>query len=100
MLAQGILPFKLKGTLGLFASYLKLSRAQEAAEAAAVAEGTALPSGVYGVRTHEAVLELNYQFTPFGGVLLTPDLQYVRRPGGVKATPDALFLGLKTHVEF
>ncbi len=100
ILAQGILPFKAQGTVGLFASYVKLSRAQERAELATLADQAALPAGVDGIQSHETVIELNYQFTALRGLLLIPDVQYVLRPGGTNATPDALFLGLKTHVEF
>ena len=100
VLAQGILPFKMDGTGGLFASYVKLSQAQERAERATLAEREQLSAGVNGVQAHEAVIELNYQFSPVNVLLLIPDMQYVVRPGGTHATPDALFLGLKTQVEF
>jgi carbohydrate-selective porin OprB len=52
------------------------------------------------VQAHETVIEADYRPSPACGLLLTPDVRYVLCPGGTNSTPNALFLGLKTRVEF
>jgi porin len=46
------------------------------------------------------VLEANYQFSIYRGVQVQPEVEYFIRPGGVSSVPNALVLGLKTHVLF
>jgi porin len=48
----------------------------------------------------ETVLEANYQIRVTGGVTVTPDLQYVIRPGGSSALGNAVVLGSQLQVTF
>ena len=45
-------------------------------------------------------LELTYTAHVYTGVLVTPDIQYIIRPGGTSRTPNALALGLQLAVAF
>ena len=48
----------------------------------------------------ETVIEANYQVSLAGGVSITPDLQYVIRPGGVRAVGNAFVLGAQVAISF
>ena len=50
--------------------------------------------------TAETVIEANYQVALVGGVSITPDLQYVIRPGGVRAVGNAFVLGAQVTLSF
>ena len=50
--------------------------------------------------TAETVIEANYQFALTGGVSIMPDLQYVIRPGGVRAVGNAFVLGAQVTLSF
>jgi porin len=48
----------------------------------------------------ETVIEANYQIALTGGIVLTPDLQYVVRPGGDRSIKNALLLGAQVTISF
>lgn len=50
--------------------------------------------------TAETVIEMNYQITVNGWLSITPDLQYVIRPGGSSAIKNALVLGAQVAIVF
>jgi porin len=50
--------------------------------------------------TAETVIEVNYQITLNGWLAITPDLQYVIRPGGSSAIKNALVLGTQLAIVF
>jgi porin len=50
--------------------------------------------------TAETVIEMNYQITVNGWLSITPDLQYVIRPGGSNAIKNALVLGAQVAIVF
>ena len=50
--------------------------------------------------TAETVIEMNYQLILPGGVSITPDLQYIVRPGGVRGAGNALVLGAQVTLSF
>ena len=51
--------------------------------------------------SRELALELNYQFFLRGWLSVTPDLQYISRPGGTTASlPDAMLLGVQLAIVF
>ncbi|MBN8766648.1 MAG: carbohydrate porin [Thiobacillus sp.] len=56
--------------------------------------------GSVGIQSYESVAEIDYgaKLTPW--LTLRPNLQYVIRPGGTGAIPDALVIGLYTQVTF
>lgn len=56
-----------------------------------------LPDSV-GIQTYESIIEVDYgaQISPW--LKLRPNLQYILRPGGTGAIPDALVLGLYAQV--
>jgi porin len=50
--------------------------------------------------TAETVVEMNYQLILPGGLSIMPDLQYIIRPGGVRAVGNALVLGAQVTISF
>jgi carbohydrate-selective porin OprB len=51
-------------------------------------------------RTAETAIEINYQITFKRWFSITPDLQYVIRPGGRAAIGNAFLLGAQTTIVF
>lgn len=56
--------------------------------------------GSIGVQTYEGVAEVDYGAAVTPWLMLRPNLQYIIRPGGTGARPNALVLGLYTQVTF
>lgn len=56
--------------------------------------------GVVAIQTYEGVVEVDYgaQVTPW--LILRPNVQYILRPGGAGAIPNAVVLGLYAQVTF
>jgi len=78
---QGLIPGRAQDAVSLGAIYGALSRD--------------LPG-----TTAETVIEANYQFALAGGLSITPDLQYVIRPGGVRGVGNAFVLGAQVTLSF
>jgi len=93
---KGLLPGRDWDTLGIAASYLKMSddikRAQRAAN-------HVLP-GAFVVSDYEAVVELNYKMQVAAWWTVQPSLQYAIHPGGSSAIEDAWIFVLQTTVRF
>lgn len=51
-----------------------------------------------GARAAETTLEASYQYLPRAGVLIQPDLQYIRHPGAVSGVGDALAVILRVKL--
>lgn len=49
---------------------------------------------------NEYVAELFYGWSPLPSITLRPNLQYVRRPGGIREKDNAFVLGLKSSITF
>lgn len=47
------------------------------------------------IQNYEASTELFYGLNLNNGIILRPNIQYIKNPGGVKKTEDAVVLGLK-----
>ncbi len=62
------------------------------------AAGEPLANGAPGVQTHEEVVEGFYKFSVTDGLDFVPDVQFVHRPDGTDAYPDALVLAMRVKV--
>jgi porin len=51
-------------------------------------------------RGSEYAAELYYTYRPHAGLLIRPNLQYIRHPGGTSDNDDVVVLGLKTSATF
>lgn len=70
--------------------------------ARASAQYTRVSSRLDGVDVSggETYAEAYYSYFVDGGIRLTPDVQYVHRPGGIGAAADRLLLGVRAQLDF
>ena len=95
VVAYGFLPSRPRDFAGFgvaFGSYSgDLRRAEEV---------QALTDPAVGVQSWEMTLELTYGCTVRPGLLVQPSLQYLVNPGGDKAVPNALAIGVNVVFNF
>ena len=63
-------------------------------------EVQAVTDPAVGVQSREMTLEWNYGCTIKPGLLVQPSLQYLVNPGGNKAVPNALAIGVNVVLNF
>jgi porin len=95
LVAYGFLPSRPRDFAGLGVAYGSYSGDLRRAE-----EVQALTDPAVGVQSWEMTLELNYGCTVRPGLLVQPSLQYLVNPGGDKAVPNALAVGLNMVFHF
>lgn len=92
--------------LGAVWHWIEMAGRYTRAEEAALLAGSAAPLSLdgfgpaYGPQNTEQVAELDYTAAVFRGVTLTPDFQYVIRPGATDRTRNAAVLGFRSNVNF
>lgn len=93
-----------KDSFGAMFHYIRMSGRLTATRELEAALGRPLTSGnlgpIYGVQSHEEVVELQCTAHVYPGVTVEPDFQYVIRPGATGAVHDAAVLGVRTNVQF
>jgi porin len=87
----GLLPQRPADLLGFGVAWVRVSPEARRAERLA---------GVTPVSDYELVVELHYAVALGERWRVTPDVQWVRHPGGSAASRNALVLGLRSRVEF
>src|SRR5262249_34019913 len=95
LVAYGFLPSRPRDFSGFGVAYGSYSGDLRLAE-----EVQAITHPAIGVQSWEMTLELTYGCTVKPGLLVQPSLQYVVNPGGDKAVPNALALGLNVVISF
>jgi porin len=95
LVAYGFLPSRPRDFAGFGVAYGSYSGDLRRAE-----EVQALTESAVGVQSWEMTLELNYGCTVRPGLLVQPCLQYLVNPGGDKAVPNALAVGLNMVFHF
>jgi carbohydrate-selective porin OprB len=93
--AYGFLPSRPRDFASLGLAYGAYSADLRRAE-----EVQALANPTVGVQSWEMTLELNYGCTVRPGLLVEPSLQYLVNPGGNKAVPNALAIGVNVVFNF
>jgi porin len=56
--------------------------------------------GAATVQTAEVVTELYYGFQPISGLIVRPNVQYIRNPSGVADRADMVLIGVKVVGSF
>lgn len=103
---EGPLDWRPDDVLGLAFAYARVSPQAAAADRdMAALTGTPIP-----IRDYEAVIELSYRIQLARNWTMQPNLQYIIHPGGnvadpnipggITPIPNALVLGLRTHMRF
>jgi porin len=95
LVAYGFLPRRPRDFAGFGVAYGSYSGDLRRAE-----DVQALTDPTVGVQSWEMTLEWTYGCTVRPGLLVQPDLQYLVNPGGNKAVPNALALGLNVVFNF
>lgn len=93
---RGLIPGRDYDTLGLAASYLRISDDIRDAQRAV----NRVAPGAFVVADYEAVVELSYKLQLAAWWTLQPSLQYVMHPGGSGAIENAWALGVQTTLRF
>jgi porin len=91
----GFLPSRPRDFAGFGAAYGSYSGDLRRAE-----EVQALTDPAIGVQSWEMTLEFMYGYTAKPGLLVQPSLQYLINPGGNKAVPNALAIGVNVVLNF
>lgn len=86
--------------VGLALGWLRTSRAFGAASAALDADGDGIPDYGYGARGGERVAELYYRYRVNNHLEITPDLQWIGRPGGDPGAKAVKLFALRARVGF
>jgi porin len=95
LVAYGCLPSRPRDFAGFGVAYGSYSGDLRRAE-----EVQALTDPTVRVQTREMTLEWTYGCTVRPGLLVQPDVQYLINPGGSKAVPNALALGVNVVFNF
>jgi porin len=95
LVAYGFLPSRPHDFAGFGVAYGSYSGDLRRAE-----EAQALTDPAVGVRSWEMTLEWTYGCTVKPGLLVQPSLQYLVNPGGNKAIPNALAIGVNVVFNF
>jgi porin len=95
LVAYGFLPSRPRDFAGFGLAYGSYSGDLRRAE-----EIQALAAPAVGVQNWEMTLEFTYGCTVRPGLLVQPDVQYLVNPGGNKALPNALAVGVNVVFNF
>ena len=97
---EGLLASRPKDTAGLLVAHAKVSSSLRRTEELQQALGEPLVGDAAGPQRDEWVVEANYAVHVRDGLTLMPDVQYVRWPGAVRSSGEALVLGMRADVHF
>jgi len=62
--------------------------------------GLPFSNSATGIRSHEMILQANYQIHVYSGVKFQPEFQYVIRPNAQTNIQDAPVFGFRAYVDF
>jgi len=76
-------------------SYYQMSPRLTYGQSLRQSAGLALGPYITGPQTHSAILEAYYGIPVTPGLVMTPEFEYVMRPGETSVIPNAMLVGLK-----
>lgn len=91
----GIIPGRPFDRLGVMYSYYQLSLRTTYGERLRQMAGISMGDYVNAPQTHSAVLEAYYGIPVMPGLVITPEFEYMMRPGETSVIPNAILTGLK-----
>ena len=91
----GIIPHRPLDRLGVMYSYYQLSPRLAYGQRMREAAGVPLGPYINGPQTHSAILEAYYGIPVTPGLVITPEFEYMMRPGETSVIPNAILAGLK-----
>lgn len=99
-LMRGMIASRRGDTIGLNASWVRVSRAVRRAQREAYRGQGRLRRRALMPQSEGGVIEAFYQLHVWRGVSVAPDIQYSINPGLQEGLRNQLLLGVKTHIEF
>ena len=99
-LIRGMFASRSRDTIGLNASWVRVSDGARRAQLEAFRQNRKLRRHTLTPQTGGGVIEAFYQMHIWRGVSIAPDIQYYINPGLQKALRNQLLMGVKTHIEF
>lgn len=91
----GLIPHRPFDRFGVMYSYYQMSPRLTYGQSLRQAAGLPLGPYITGPQTHSAILEAYYGIPVTPGLVLTPEFEYVMRPGETSVIPNAMLVGLK-----
>jgi porin len=86
--------------VGLVLASAKISDPLVKTEILQATEGLPLADGAVGVQSRETIAEVRYEIALSKGLSLTPDFQYIIRPGAARTYPNATVVGVQVKADF
>ncbi|RUT25113.1 carbohydrate porin [Asaia sp. W19] len=100
LISRGTWKSRPEDTIAIAFSYTAISPGVQRTEELLRARNAVLPYRATGIQRHAIVMEANYGWHAWRGVLMQPMVELFVRPNGQGNLKDAVLLGFKTHVEF
>ncbi|WP_035439383.1 carbohydrate porin, partial [Asaia sp. SF2.1] len=100
LISRGTFASRPEDTIALAFSYTAMSPGVQRTEELLRARGEVLPYRATGIQRHAVVMEANYGWHAWRGILMQPMVELFVRPNGQGNLKDAVLLGFKSHVEF
>ncbi|MFT8713110.1 carbohydrate porin [Komagataeibacter rhaeticus] len=91
----GLIPHRPFDRFGVMYSYYQMSPRLTYGQSLRQSAGLALGPYITGPQTHSAILEAYYGIPVTPGLVMTPEFEYVMRPGETSVIPNAMLVGLK-----
>ncbi|KAB8122543.1 carbohydrate porin [Komagataeibacter medellinensis] len=91
----GLIPHRPFDRFGVMYSYYQMSPRLTYGQSLRQAAGLPLGPYITGPQTHSAILEAYYGIPVTPGLVMTPEFEYVMRPGETSVIPNAMLVGLK-----
>ncbi len=86
--------------IGAVMAWAKISDPLTETQALQAAAGLPLANDAVGVQSRETIAEARYEIALGKGLTLTPDIQYIIRPGAARTYPNATVVGLQLKADF
>jgi porin len=87
-------------SMGAVVAWAKISDPLIETQVLQAAAGLPLANDAVGVQSKETILEAEYEIALGKGLSLTPDIQYIVRPGAARTYPNATVVGLQLKADF
>lgn len=91
----GLVPGRPRDRVGIMYSYYQLSPRLTYGQELREAAGMSMGAYVNAPQTHSAILEAYYGIPVTPGLVVTPEFEYMMRPGETSVIPNAVLAGLK-----
>lgn len=89
-----------RDNIGVVVAWAKISEPLAETQSLQEAEGLPLADDAVGVQSRETIAEARYEIALSKGLTITPDVQYIIRPGAAQTYPNATVVGLQVKADY